>query len=394
MSPITLTDGFKTFDIKSSVFIYQLVLYISSDVLTVTWIQSRERFKGMGYFVLYFAGLALGVSLALFRGVRPDLLTVVLANGLMFAGNAMLVWGMGSFLDTPLNNTPYLILGLGFISLYAWFTFFAPDIRMRIMLFSAMLIHIVYLIFFKADATHRGYALNTGITVALFCLVYLSRVYSAYSDPVPDTYFSTPMPDTFHHILGLCLTVLLTLSLHLMLNGKRLHQAECHARVLEELASRDGLTALYNRRKMESLLKKEFSRFKQINDTLGHDAGDRALISVAVLLKQTIRSEDAAGRRGAEEFLILLPESTEKLGADAAEKLRKIISRGRHGGPGKETRITASFGVAQAMKSQSLNQILKHADQALYRAKKNGRNQISTHTFQSMEARQCPPTPF
>jgi len=400
MSPIGLTDWFKAFDMKTSIFIYLLVLYISSYVLSVTWIQSRKRFKGIGYFILYFFCLALGVSLALFRGALPDLLTVVLANSLMFTGNAMLVWGMGRFLGIPLNKAPYLILGLGFISLYAWFTFSDPDIRMRIMLFSAMtlpmLIHIVYLIFFKADAAHRKYALNTGITMALFGLVYLSRIYCAYFDPVPGTYFNTPMPDTFHHILGLCLTVLLTLSLHLMINGKLVRQTECHARALEELASRDGLTNLYNRRKMESLLKKEFYRFqrygcpfsviicdidhfKLVNDTKGHDAGDRALISVADILKQNIRSEDAAGRWGGEEFLILLPESTEKQGADTAEKLRKKIS----GCPGSETRISLSFGVAQAVEPQSLNLILKHADQALYNAKKKGRNQVVTHAMET-----------
>ncbi|WDP92233.1 MAG: diguanylate cyclase [Desulfobacter sp.] len=396
-----ITNGLKAFDMRTLVFIYLMVVYIAAYVLAVTWFQTRKRFRGISGFVLYFSLIALGITLSLFRGALPDVLTVVAANGLMFAGHLSFLQGMARFLGVGLNIRPYLILGITFIALYSWFSLVDPEIRMRIIIFSGFvlpsLVHSVYLIFGKADADHRNYAFNAGATLTLFIPVYLLRIYYGVTGPAPDTYFTTPMPDSFFHLLGLGLTILLTLSLHLMINAKLIHQAERHALEQEELASRDGLTGLYNRRKMSTLLEKELYRFrrygrpfsvilcdidyfKRVNDTLGHDAGDRVLLSVAATLDRNIRSGDAAGRWGGEEFLLLLPETIEAKAVETAEKLRnQNLDRQPFEREGQSP-VTISFGVAQCRPGLDLTRILKHADQALYHAKAGGRNRVESHS--------------
>lgn len=401
MSIQMIINGLTAFDMRTLVFIYLMVAYIAAYVFAVTWRQTRKRFRGIGGFAFYFFLVALGITLSLFRGILPDILTVVGANGLMFAGHICLLPGLARFLGVGLNFRPYLILGLGFIGLYAWFTLGVPDIRMRIILFSACvlpsLVHSVYLIFITADGDHRGYASSVGATLSLFALVYLMRIYFGITAPAPATYFTTPMPDNFFHFLGLGLTILLTLSLHLMINAKLICQAERHARQQEELAARDGLTGLYNRRKISALLEKELYRFrrygrpfsvilcdidyfKRVNDTLGHDAGDRVLVSVAAALAGNIRSEDVIGRWGGEEFLILLPETGETKAAETAEKLRHQNVDSQAGKSDGLAPVTISFGVAQGRTGLDLAHLLKHADQALYHAKSSGRNRVACHS--------------
>lgn len=161
-------------------------------------------------------------------------------------------------------------------------------------------------------------------------------------------------------------------------------------KALEQLATSDPLTLLINRRKFEELLDYEMERdkryrtgltlifcdidrFKQINDTHGHDAGDQVLKAVARLLRSSIRATDIVARWGGEEFLILIPNTTAELARVLAEKLRMRID-------GFEfpvvRKLTASFGVTHMLGDDDRNSAIRRADAALYRAKNNGRNRV------------------
>ena len=164
---------------------------------------------------------------------------------------------------------------------------------------------------------------------------------------------------------------------------------------LRVLALRDGLTGLYNRRYLEDALSREVHRsernkkplavimididhFKRFNDTFGHDAGDFVLSSIANAIAKNIRPSDLACRYGGEELAILLVEADLECALERAEKLRLII---------KETNVThrgqslpaptASLGVATyPQHGRTVADFMKAADQALYRAKKAGRDRV------------------
>lgn len=153
----------------------------------------------------------------------------------------------------------------------------------------------------------------------------------------------------------------------------------------------DALTTLYNRRYFEEFLEKEVIRahrlnqpftlvaldldyLKQINDKHGHSFGDLAIKAVADVLKKNARSIDVPARMGGEEFNVLLPGVDSKGGLIAAERIRKAISECKLDTIGQ---ITASIGVATYFEhSENIDELLEIADQAMYSAKRNGRNQV------------------
>ncbi|OHD14627.1 MAG: hypothetical protein A2Z96_01050 [Spirochaetes bacterium GWB1_48_6] len=160
---------------------------------------------------------------------------------------------------------------------------------------------------------------------------------------------------------------------------------------LENLAKIDPLTKLENRRQAMDLLKREESRyhrnqksyclvmadidhFKIFNDTYGHECGDYVLSEVGKVMAKEVRVHDHVTRWGGEEFLMILPETDKKHGIDVSEKLKTKLNAGKFLYRGKEMRISLTFGVADALDGQSIEEVLRKADEALYRGKNAGRN--------------------
>ncbi|MES1172054.1 MAG: GGDEF domain-containing protein [Bacteroidota bacterium] len=170
-------------------------------------------------------------------------------------------------------------------------------------------------------------------------------------------------------------------------------------RVLEEASQRDKLTGLFNRGRFDACLTEEFAialrngkplsvvmadvdHFKRVNDTWGHPAGDKILIAVAESLGGRLRPRDLAARYGGEEFVLILPE-TDAVGSEVvAERIRKKIEAARHDVGGNEPlAVTASLGCATLVPTQfgTGTDLLAAADQALYAAKRGGRNRVVLH---------------
>lgn len=156
------------------------------------------------------------------------------------------------------------------------------------------------------------------------------------------------------------------------------------------LSVTDKLTGMANRRKLEATLQAELLRFrrygktfaillldvdffKAVNDTHGHQVGDKVLVTLAGLLSSGARETDLAGRWGGEEFLVVCPETPLSMAASLAERYRSEVERRDFEEAG---RLTVSFGVAASQPGDEMASLVARADQALYRAKQSGRNRV------------------
>jgi diguanylate cyclase (GGDEF)-like protein len=120
----------------------------------------------------------------------------------------------------------------------------------------------------------------------------------------------------------------------------------------------------------------DIDHFKKVNDTYGHPMGDQVIRSMAWLLKQRLRKTDAVGRYGGEEFLVILPQADAPRSRQLLDRIRIDFSEFRH--PVKVTSFSCTFscGIAQLAPDMTALSVVKLADEALYRAKRQGRNQI------------------
>lgn len=165
--------------------------------------------------------------------------------------------------------------------------------------------------------------------------------------------------------------------------------------MLRELSGTDELTKINNRRQFMEYFRSEFTRavrykhpltfvifdidyFKQVNDQYGHITGDVVLVEVAAAMQHTMRKCDIIGRYGGEEFTLLLPETAVKGAAPYAERIRRQIEGASFSSANRPLKITISGGVAcyPHHSVHTVDELLRKADEALYRAKANGRNRI------------------
>jgi diguanylate cyclase (GGDEF)-like protein len=167
-----------------------------------------------------------------------------------------------------------------------------------------------------------------------------------------------------------------------------------HRLDLNKMAQTDALTGLLNRRAFEEILRRELVRcersggvmglllidldyFKQVNDSLGHFAGDDVLRRIATALRDSTRPSDVVARYGGEEFVVLLRNAALEESRVAAERIRQRIAN--VGGMPGSVNLTASIGVAVSEPRETTTDFLLRADEALYRSKREGRNQVSVY---------------
>ncbi|HEY8067464.1 MAG TPA: GGDEF domain-containing protein [Burkholderiales bacterium] len=201
----------------------------------------------------------------------------------------------------------------------------------------------------------------------------------------------------FSLILGRCLLV------SVAANETRARLAESRRQLadtldqVQRLASRDELTRSLNRRSLLTALERERSRaersgapfciamidldhFKQVNDSFGHAAGDAVLRAFAATVHDAMRTTDVFGRYGGEEFLLILLGAHADAALEAVERVRAAVAAHDWRSIAPDARVTMSAGVAGFRKGDSAEQLLQRADQALYQAKKAGRNRTLKST--------------
>jgi two-component system, cell cycle response regulator len=169
-------------------------------------------------------------------------------------------------------------------------------------------------------------------------------------------------------------------------------EAQYHS-VIGHMAVTDGLTNLSNRKHLDTQLAEEIQRahrhardlsilmfdidhFKTINDVHGHLAGDRVIAGLAVLLRQRLRAGDKLGRYGGEEFCAILPETALPSATTIAETLRAMVATHPFPIEAQRLTVTVSIGVAALQPQMHSSDLYRAADEMLYRAKGDGRNQV------------------
>ena len=173
--------------------------------------------------------------------------------------------------------------------------------------------------------------------------------------------------------------------------------------LLKNQATRDPLTSLFNRRYFEDEVSKQIlkaktdgtpfsvlmidaDKFKNVNDTYGHKVGDKVLIELASTSERALRDKDIVARYGGEEFVVFLPGISADQARGVADRLREsIASVVVYSDENRPVSFTVSIGVSSFEISDNIDTLIKTADEALYRAKQNGRNRVEVFTKDDLE---------
>lgn len=327
--------------------------------------------------LIFISTLLLGA-----RGAIPDLASVVGGNLLLLVGLAQFHIGTQRFLGLPGWTRPWAGLILASLPGMVWYTLVEPHYGARVMAMSFLMI-----IF---TATHAWTIVRHGVSslASYLCIAALLvqtlaqtlRFFSAFgTTPDSSLFILSPTQTYFVTTYAFCLLVL-SIGVVLMATDKL--RAE-----FEHMARHDSLTGALTRRafldaceqelerdrrknRVSSLLIMDLDHFKAVNDSYGHQAGDRVLVDFVERVGGLLRRPDKLGRFGGEEFVALLPETILDEALAVAERIRAGVEQAR-AQPG----CTVSIGVATSVPGEgTMDTILGRADEALYRAKAAGRN--------------------
>ncbi len=337
------------------------------------------RYWTAGTALLFMAGLS-----AATRGLSHDLVSITLANLLIFCGVYFQYFGSEQFFGRRTRLAPRLFVICALTLVSAWFTVMDPRYTPRLMISIGVMTWV-----FSAHAWlilrhgSRSFAYRFAALI-LVCAVSSQalRFATAWLLPTGTGILDTTPQNLVYMISYPFLMLLSAISLVLMATDRV--RAE-----FEHLASHDSLTNALTRRNLTEVCQLELERcnrhgramsillididhFKAINDNFGHQAGDRVLVQFVSAVTTLLRSADAIGRLGGEEFVVVLPETPIEVARVVAERIRAKVRDLQT--PGK---FTVSIGVTtNRARDDSVDALMARADDAMYRAKERGRDQV------------------
>lgn len=339
---------------------------------------------GLGYWALTPVAWLITAGLFAYAGDWLDTRRLV-GNGFLIGGFVLFHIGCRRFFGQAtawqvfLPAWALLMLALG------WFSWAGPSYPIRAALVTTAIagVHCATLWFLWRHGNHNFPVRMVQVTVAAHLAVLLFRLQSLFqADAVPDLMIASAV-ETYY--LGAYVLAVLLLSIGAVLMATDRVRTE-----LEHMATHDGLTGTLNRRAILDRCEEEHERslrygqpfalmmvdldhFKAVNDTHGHQHGDRVLVHFAECARAALRRADRLGRYGGEEFLALLPGTTLEAAQPVAARIHAALQAGH------PLDCQLSIG-ATAWRGQgdSLDAMLARADAALYQAKAQGRNQTCT----------------
>lgn len=331
--------------------------------------------------MMFLAGL-----LTALRGLAPDLLAISTSNVVFFFG---MYWGyVGTqrfFGHTP-RHMPWLAAIAVIVCFHLWFTYGYESLLMRLTLVNlmgAVFMGVQAMLIRKNGPMSFAKGLAFG-SLASAAALQLLRVGLAWTQSLDNNIMgSSPIHQVY--AMGFAVSILLY-SIGLILMATDMLRAE-----LELLATRDSLTDALTRRHWNTLCESELERckrtgrsmailaldldhFKAVNDTHGHQAGDKVLVDFVTRINAVLRQIDRLGRFGGEEFVLLLPETSLEQALGVAERIRSDLANAT-----VTPSCTVSIGVTTNTEpGDTVESMTARADAAMYRAKEGGRNRVET----------------
>lgn len=357
----------------------------------VLWRLQRSE-TAMLFWGLSLWSCGLGALLVILRGMVPDWLSIGVANVVTSLGYLMSTVGLLRFARQPvfwvwILSTPVLI-GL----LFVFVPFFAQHAGPRVVLMAALLVLVAAINLGICWRAQRQEPLRLRyIAMVAFTLTGLFSIVRATV-----TVFYTPPADFMDPsktqpllmLIGLALLLFWNLSLMLM-PGERLQNRLRRAALddaLTNLLNRGGFNTLASRqlergrhaRQPSCVLLMDLDHFKRVNDSYGHETGDRLLCAFAETVRSQCRPTDLVARYGGEEFTALLPKADLPTALAVAERIRTQFEAATLPLPLLEGTLstTVCIGVAELAAGETLQKALQRADAALYEAKHEGRNRV------------------
>jgi len=355
--------------------------------------KAQRTFRGLPWCGASYLLFGAGSTLVALRGSIPDGASILLANAALVAGLACMDEGLSQFVRGRAGHrrTALVVVLLTAVEAYHY-SAIQPDLQARIIAISLAFTVLAALCTRSVLGPRGGPRLPSQWFTALVCA--LTAAFSLLRAGL--TVLHSPGEE---YLLSGTIQTLSSLGYLTFMIGSAFGIAwmsvqRYEARLLE-LAERDPLTGLYNRRALEdrarrevllagrtgrplSLLLFDVDDFKAINDTHGHKAGDQVLESLARVVGQEVRGHDIVARYGGEEFLVLLPDTSGERAAELAERLRQALAGLPWPGGDQAGPVTASFGVATlGQPAQDWDTLVVAADRAMYAAKQAGKDRVA-----------------
>ncbi len=339
--------------------------------------------RGVELWALSLAMTFVAGGLFATTGRLPNFISTTVPSLMVMFSPYIALVGTQRFFGVPSRYLPWIVLILLAACGSAWFTYVEPDYGARLQISNFVVATVctvhAWLMWRKSGQTLAG-RIAIGV-LAGGALIQVMRFITASWQPAGQNVMDSS-PQNLAYLASFAFAIVLIAISQVLLATDRLR------RELEHAATHDSLTDAYTRRHMKEAMQREMARslrhnrkmsvmlididhFKKINDSLGHQEGDRVLTEFVANIRALLRGADMLGRFGGEEFVVLLPETSIGVATVVAERVRAAMSS--WGGPTVSVGVTASL-----VDGDTVDALLARADAAMYRAKTRGRNRVET----------------
>lgn len=384
-------------DPYSLVLMAGLIAAVLSAVLFFVRRSFQVEIPGLGFWAWGLAVQVLSAFVYALRGVLPDAAVLPLANVLFILGHGLPLIGLQVFFGRPpgwmtlAGALAFTLVGM------LWWLLVEPDYAARVVWVSVPMTLINCLQLWQVVRHGRGYFASwfLGTLIGMNTLLVASRAVLALMTGPALVDLTRPghIQNVYLALTGMIPNMMAVA--FLMMSTRRAHTA------VERRSASDPLTGVLNRRGFGEAYARETARmrrlprplsllaidldfFKRVNDLHGHAEGDRVLVEVARMVASVLRESDYVARFGGEEFMVLLPDTDLALAVAVAERIQGML---RSECSSERPACTASIGVAwQDDPLEGMKDLLDRGDQALYRAKANGRDRIETSSALASES--------
>jgi diguanylate cyclase (GGDEF)-like protein len=333
------------------------------------------------------------------RNIIPDIFSIVLSNVLTVLSSLFFLEGTRLFRGKKVRKTAIVAVTIAYTIAQLYLTFIDSNMNLRIIIVSFLVAAIFGLIVLellvKVPSDLRFSYWITGSFFAVYSMFLVYRGVSTCLFPLSGDMLAPSMLHSLTFVMAMFLGIGWVIRF-IILNSELLENELKDAQLqLQKMATTDFLTGIANRRLFQESGESEIQRarryksplavlmidldyFKKVNDNYGHATGDKALVTFVNNCKKYLRDVDIFGRLGGEEFAILLPETDINGGKILAERLCTVIAESDIEAEDKIFHITVSIGISELLSGEDkLDALLKRADDAMYEAKRNGRNRVA-----------------